>query len=158
MSTPDFKNYYIIGLILVLLFGVGVGYQLATVFQNNNSSQVATTNENGIPNNAVLSDQTPIAQPEIYIRTGQVESINPSEVSFSTYVQNSDSNYSKVTMTAKITGETTFTKINLRDDTSKEETITVNDVPVGSEVAVASAENIYGKTTYTASSIQLHQE
>ncbi|MFA5030710.1 MAG: hypothetical protein WC495_03915 [Patescibacteria group bacterium] len=156
MSTSDFKNYFIIGLVLVLLFGVGVGYQLGITLASDDSTK--TTNTDNMPNNAVISDETPVAQPEIYVRTGQVESINPTQIEFSTYVQNSDSNYSQVIMTAQINDQTAFTKINLRDSNSSAQTIVMTDIPVGSEVAVASTDNIYGKTAFTAESIQLHQE
>lgn len=153
---PDFKNYFVIGLVLVLLFGIGVGYQIGTMTQSDENTN--TTNGDSVPNNAVISDESPVAQQEIYIRTGQVESIDPNQVVFTTYIQNSDSTYSQVTMTAQITDQTTFTKINLRESNSASQTITVSDVPVGSEVAVSSADNIYGKTNFTAESIQLHQE
>lgn len=156
MSTPDFKNYYVIALVLVLLFGIGVGYQLGTTLKTEDADNVAITN--GVPTNAVLADKTPTAQSEIYIRTGQVETVNPNEITFSTYVQNSDATYSKVTMTAKLTSDTTFSKIDLRDASAGSTEITVSDIAVGNEVAVASADNIYGKTSYTASSVQLHQE
>ena len=153
---PDFKNYFVIGLVLVLLFGIGVGYQIGTMVQSDENAN--TTNTNSIPNNAVISDESPVAEQEIYIRTGQVESVDPNQVIFTTYIQNSDSTYSQVTMTAQINDQTTFTKINLRDSNSTAQTITVSEIPVGSEVAVASADNIYGKTNFTAESIQLHQE
>jgi len=156
MSMPDFKNYFVIGLVLVLLFGIGVGYQIGTMVQSDENAN--TTNTNSIPNNAVISDESPVAEQEIYIRTGQVESVDPNQVIFTTYIQNSDSTYSQVTMTAQINDQTTFTKINLRDSNSTAQTITVSEIPVGSEVAVASADNIYGKTNFTAESIQLHQE
>jgi len=156
MSTPDFKNYYVVALVLVLLFVIGVGYQIGTTLQSENTEDVGVVD--GIPTNAVIADKTPTAQSEIYIRTGQVESVNPNEIIFSTYVQNSDTTYSKVAMTAQLTTSTTFTKINLRDTTKATEDITVSDITVGNEVAVASTDNIYGKTSYTASSVQLHQE
>ena len=156
MSTSGFKNYYIIGLVLILLFGVGVGYQLGITFYSPDTD--TTEDADSIPTNAVIADQTPTAQPEIYVRSGRVASVNPNQITFVTYVQNSDSSYAQVTMTAQLTEDTTFTKISLRDANSAAEDISVSDIPVGSEVAVACADNIYGKTSFTASNVQLHQE
>lgn len=156
MSTFDFKNAYVAGMILTLLFGIGMGYQIHTWVSDDSESGDVATNVNTTTNgNSQVS--TPRALPEVYARTGKVESISPDNITFTTILQNTDSTYTETTLTATITESTSFSKINLSEASDNVETITRTDIPVGSEVAISADENIYGKTQFTATSVQLHQ-
>lgn len=153
MSTSDFKNTYVIAIILTLLVGVGLGYQINTLVDNTNENAGCdTTTSSSDP-----SSSSPREIGEVFSHTGLVESVASDTITFTALIQNTDASYTKTTLKVSMTSDTTFTKIDLRDTTAAEETITIDDIAVGNEIVAIADENIYGKTQFTASAIKLHQ-
>ena len=152
MSSSDFKNMYIVVIILTLLFGVGLGYQIHTLVATKDSE---TANTNGALTNT-LPDGRPNAQAitTIYSRTGMVTKVENNKIVFQAYVLGTNS-YNLTTLTATITDATQLTKLTGSSSTATK--IGVTDIKAGNEISVVSAENMYGKTSFSASSIQLHQ-
>lgn len=156
MSTIDFKNMYLVSVVLVLLFGIGLGYQINTWTNTNDGSEIAiTTSEN--TQSGTQASSSPKAIQEVYARTGRVEAISPDSITFTTILQNSDSSYSESTLIAQLSDSTVYTKINLQDTSQETETISYDDISIGSEVAISASDNIYGRSTFNAISVQLHQ-
>lgn len=152
MSSSDFKNMYIVVVILTLLFGVGLGYQIHTLVATkstenanlNDSTSVSTLG--GRPNAQAITT--------IYSRTGVVTKVESGKIVFQAYVLGNNA-YNLTSLTATISDSTQISKLTGASSTSSK--ISATDIKVGNEISVVSAENMYGKTTFAASSIQLHQ-
>lgn len=151
----EFKNMYVVVVIVVLLFGVGLGYQINTWVNDKSETANSDTNTATTGGNT-QTGQIPQSATEIFSRSGKVESVAGDSITLITHTQNTDSTFSKLTITAAVDADTSITKIDLRETNKEETTIALSDISVGSEVAVYSDENVYGKTSFTASRVQLH--
>jgi hypothetical protein len=153
----DLKKVFIISVVLALLFGVSVGYQLQMWFGTEKEgagvTNTNTTTSKRAANSALAS---PIIAKEVYTRSGTVASVKDSSIIFNTYIQNQDATYTAAAMTAKIDDKTTFVKINLKNPQATPVTISLSDIKQNGQIAVETDENMYGKTIVTAKSIQLH--
>jgi len=145
----EIKNVYVIAIVLALLFGIGVGYQLNTWFAKK-ADTTACANQNTNTN----STASPLADSQIFVRTGKVTKVTSDSISFQAYVQNTGSGYALTTLTASVTSETTFTQVNTNKPSTDRTTIALSDIKEGDQVAIQADENIYGKTSFTASSVQ----
>ncbi len=156
MSSINIKTTFALIIILVMLFGVGLGYELNSWFGTQQTSKTSqnSSNTNSVRGNTATSN--PQQGKNILTRTGTITTVNSSTVVFNTYAQNQDSTYSALTMTAKVDDKTTLTKIDLKNPLTAATTIALSDLKPNSEISVETAENMYGKTIVTAKSIQLH--
>lgn len=157
MSSINIKTTFTLIIVLVLLFGVGVGYELNTWFGNDADDSATTLKENSNATTANSQTASPQQNKTIYVRTGMIEAIEEGAIIFNTYVQNQDTTYSSVTMTAKIDTTTTISKISLKNPGAQAQAIAIADLKQNNEISVETAENMYGKTIVTAKSIQLHE-
>lgn len=154
MSSTDFKNIYIIVIILTLLFGIGLGYQIHGMVSNktsevaNNNSTSGTNTTGGKPNAQNIT--------AIYSRTGTVTKVESGKITFQAYVLGNNA-YNLTTLTATISDKTEITKTNSATPSAAPTKIATTEIKAGNEISVVSSENMYGKTTFGASSIQLHQ-
>jgi hypothetical protein len=97
---------------------------------------------------------SPLAASQIFVRTGKVTAVTADSISFQAYVQNSAAGYRLTTLTASVTKDTTLVLVNTNKPTTDRTTLSLSDIKEGDQVAVQSNENIYGKTSFTASSVQ----